>query len=189
MEDNSIIEEAKNSKAAWLIQGWKTKGLSSGDFIPLKLMSMYLGSGFTSKLFVNLREEKGLAYEVGASSSSSFNNGVFLMYIGTNPQNIDEVKSAFNKEIEELKNKKISNTDLNITKSMLLGKLKLSTETNMAKAYLNGYYEFFDKGYRFGYDYPELVQKVTADDIKEAANRIFSKPYILSIVAEEKYLK
>ncbi|MCR4881085.1 MAG: insulinase family protein [bacterium] len=189
VESNVVVKESKNSKAAWIIQGWKTNGLASKDFIALKLISMYLGGGFTSKLFVNLREEKGLAYEVGASSSSSFNQGVFLMYIGTNPQNTEEVKAAFNTEIEKLKTEKISDSDLSDIKSMFLGKLKLSTETNMSKAYLNGYYEFFDKGYQFGYDYPELVQKVTADDIKDAANCIFSKPYIMSIVAEEKYLK
>ena len=179
LEKNIITKEGKNAKGAWIIQGWKTKGLSTKDFITLKVISMYLGSGFSSKLFVNLREEKGLAYEVGASSSSSFNHGMFFMYIGTNPENINEVLKGFDKEIH----------DLEITKSMLVGKLKLSKETNMNRAFINGYYEFFDKGYKFGYDYPELVQKVTADDIIDVSNRIFSKPYIMSIVAEEKFLK
>ena len=189
LERNVLIQEGKKAKGAWIIQGWKTQGLSSKDFVALKLISMYLGSGFSSKLFVNLREEKGLAYEVGANSSSSFNHGTFLMYIGTNPNNIKEIKDAFNKEIEELKKNKISEKELSLYKSMLLGKLKLSTETNMSRAFMNGYYEFFDKGYRFGYDYPVLVQNVTPDDIINTANRVFSKPYILSIVAEEKYLK
>ena len=188
-DKNTVIKESKNSKGAWIIEGWKTKGLSSKDFIVLKLISTYLGSGFTSKLFVNLRENRGLAYEVGSVSSSSFNHGVFFMYIGTNPENINEVIKGFNYEIENLKTKKISNIELAETKSMLTGKMNLATETNMAKAYIHGYYEFFDKGYRFSYDYPRLIQNITADDIIETANRIFSKPYIMSIVAEEKYLK
>lgn len=189
LKDNIITKEAKNAKGAWIVQGWKTKGLSSKDFITLKVISMYLGSGFSSKLFVNLREEKGLAYEVGAGSSSSFNQGMFYMYIGTNPENIDEVTKGFNKEINDLKTQKISEHDLELTKSMLIGKLNLSKETNMSKAFINGYYEFFDKGYKFGYDYPELVRKVTTDDILDVSKRIFSKPYIMSIVAEEKFLK
>jgi len=187
IEKNTIREENKKAKGSWVVKGWQTKGLSTDDFVTLKLISTYLGDGFTSKLFTNLREDKGLAYEVGAVSSSNFNSGYFLMYIGTNPENIEIVKTDFDKEIKQLQTKYISQQELCDLKSMLIGRLNLSTETNMAKAYLNGYYEFFDKGYQFGYDYPQLIQKVNVQDILDVSNKYFSQPYIMSIVAEEKY--
>jgi len=185
----TIREDSKNSKGAWLVQGWQTKGLSTNDFVTLKLISTYLGGGFTSKLFTNLRENKGLAYEVGASSSSKFNSGIFLMYIGTNPTNLEIVKKDFNKEIMELRTKPISQQELSELKTMLIGRLKIAMETNMSKAHMNGYYEFFDKGYQFGYDYPQLIQKITTQDILNVSNKYFSQPYIMSIVAEDKYVK
>ncbi len=189
LTENILKTEKKKSKGAWLVQGWQTQGLSTNDFITLKLISTYLGGGFTSKLFTNLREDKGLAYEVGSSSSSNFNSGVFFMYIGTNPENIETVKNDFNKEIENLKTKYISQKELCDIKSMLIGRLKLATETNMSKAHINGYYEFFDKGYKFGYDYPKLIEKVSVHDIINVSNKYFSQPHIMSIVADEKYIK
>lgn len=187
LENDVVREENKKAKGSWLVKGWQTKGLSSDDFVALKLISTYLGGGFTSKLFTNLREDKGLAYEVGAISSSNFNSGYFLMYIGTNPENIEVVKNDFDKEIKNLQTKYISQQELCDLKSMLIGRLNLSTETNMSKAYMNGYYEFFDKGYQFGYDYPQLIQRVNVQNILDVANKYFSQPYIMSIVAEDKY--
>ncbi|MCQ2957818.1 MAG: insulinase family protein, partial [Candidatus Gastranaerophilales bacterium] len=189
IEENVIKTESKKSKGAWLVQGWQTKGFAADDFAALKIISTYLGGGFTSKLFVDLRENKGLAYETGASSSSKFNSGMFFMYIGTNPENIETVKQDFEKEINDLKTKPISEKELCDLKNMITGRLKLATETNMAKAELNGYYEFFDKGYKFGYDYPELIEKVSVKDIMDVSNKYFSQAYIMSIVAENKYIK
>ncbi len=188
LENNIIKKEGKNAKGSWLIQGWQTKGLSTNDFVTLKVISTYLGSGFSSQLFTNLRENKGLAYEVGASSGSNFNSGIIFMYIGTNPENLDEIEKEFAREINQLKSKYISQKELCDLKTMLVGRIKLATETNMSKAYLNGYYEFFDKGYSFSYDYPELIQKVSVQDILDVANKYFSQPYVMSIVAEEKYI-
>ena len=189
LEKNIIKAEGKKSNGAWIIQGWQTKGLSTADFITLKLISNYLGAGFSSKLFVNLRENKGLAYEVGASSSSTFNSGNIFMYIGTNPENIKEAQNGFAKEIIELKTSYIPQKELCDLKQMMIGRLKLATETNMAKAYLLGYYEFFDKGYQFGYDYPQLIEKISVQDVLEVANKYFSQPYIMSIVAENKFIE
>ena len=188
LKSNVTKEESKKSKGAWLVQGWQTKGLSTKDFVTLKLISTYLGSGFSSKLFVDLRENKGLAYEVGASSRSNFNSGVFFMYIGTNPENIEEVKKDFENEINAIKSSYISQKELCDLKSMITGRLKLAMETNMSKAYMNGYYEFFDKGHRFSYDYPQLIENVSVQDILEVANKYFSQPYVMSIVAEDKYI-
>ena len=189
LSENIFVDETKDAQGAWLVQGWQTKGLSTNDFATLKLISLYLGGGFTSKLFVNLRENKGLAYEVGASSSSNFNSGVFYMYIGTNPENIETVKKDFNNEINLLKTKYITQKELCDLKSMLIGRLNLSTETNMSKAYINGYYEFFDKGYQFRYDYPRLIENISVHDILEVANKYFSQPYVMSIVKNNNDIK
>lgn len=188
-QENITKTEGKNSKGAWIIQGWPTEGFKTQDFVALKLISNYLGAGFSSQLFVNLRENKGLAYEVGANSSSKFNSGLFFMYIGTNPENITEVLNDFQNEINKLKTTFIPTESLCNLKQMMIGRLKLANETNMSKAYMNGYYELFDKGYKFGYDYPQLIEKISAQDILEVANKYFSQPYILSIVAEDKYIK
>ncbi len=181
---------SKDIQAAWILQGYLTNGLSDEkEYVTLNVINNILGSGFTSRLFENLREKKGLAYEVGSSSSASYKNGIFLMYIGTNPNNISTVKKDFACEVVDLMNNKISDKELEDAKSKMKGKYILSQETNATRAFRRAYYELFDKNFKFGYDYPRLIDNITKEDIINVSKRIFSNPYVMSIVAPDEYLK
>ena len=100
-KNKTIIKEQETS-TSWYIIGWQTDGYrNQKDFLTLKLISSILGGGMSSRLFVNLRENKGLAYEVSSSYSANLDNGVFFMYIGTKPQNLKIVQKDFFTEIEK----------------------------------------------------------------------------------------
>jgi len=62
-------------------------------------------------------------------------------------------------------------------------------ETNGEKAATVNWLEITGRGYEFIKKYPELINAVTKEDIKEAANKYFSKPYFLSVAGDKKYLK
>ena len=79
--------------------------------------------------------------------------------------------------------------ELEDAKSKLKGRYILSQETNATRAYRRAYYELFDKNFKFGYDYPRLIDNVTKEDVINVSKRIFSNPYVMSIVAPEEYLK
>ncbi len=190
LTQNMCVQSPKDIQAAWILQGYLTDGLKDEkEYVTLNVINNILGSGFTSRLFENLREKKGLAYEVGSSNSAGYKNGIFLMYIGTNPNNISVVKKDFACEISDLINNKISEKELEDAKSKLKGRYILSQETNATRAYRRAYYELFDKNFKFGYDYPRLIDNVTKEDVINVSKRIFSNPYVMSIVASEEYLK
>ena len=64
---NKIVKINKDTQATWLVYGWLTDGVSNTrDWATLQVIDSILGSGMSSRLFTQLRDEQGLAYQVGS---------------------------------------------------------------------------------------------------------------------------
>lgn len=173
----------KDVKTSWLVLGWRVCGIENEkDYITLKVINSLLGSGMSSRLFTKLRDEQGLAYQIGSSYSANTNLGIFITYIGTNPTQTNHSKSEILKEIELLKHEFVTQEELQDAKDKLIGNFILSQETNSEKAQTVGDFEVKNKGYDFINRYPKLIQEVSANDIIKVANKYFSKPYAYSLV-------
>ncbi|MBR6163201.1 insulinase family protein [bacterium] len=180
----------KDSQALWLVMGWHTEGINNQkDWAVLNVLNAILGSGMSSRLFVNLRDSKSLAYQVGSDFSANIQKGVFTVYIGTNPKRAREAKEGLINEINLIKKEFVSDDELRDAKSKLIGNYIISMETNGEKAATVNWLEITGRGYEFITKYPELINAVTKEDIKEAANKYFSKPYFLSVAGDKKSIK
>jgi zinc protease len=170
--------------ASWIAYGWLTPGIStSRDFITLKVINAMLGSGLSSRLFVDLREKQGLAYHVSTLFPSRLEKSNFVMYIGTDPKNMSKVTAGFNQEIKRLQTEPVSTQELDNVKSKLIGMFELGHESNTSQATFIGLYETLGVGYGYDRKYPDLVKQVTSQDIQRVANQYFSQPKVVSIVA------
>ena len=136
----------------------------------------------SSRLFKNLRDQHGLAYQIGSSYSPNLNGGNFVTYIGTNPQNIEIAKNKLFNEIHRLKTEYVGSKELSEAKDKLLGQFVISQETNLEKASTIGWFEASNRGYEFKDTYPKLINEVSENDIIEVANKYFNDNYVLSIV-------
>jgi zinc protease len=173
----------KKTQTTWVVMGQRVPSLNNEkDFATLKVINSVLSGGMSSRLFINLREKKGLAYEVGCIYPTLLNNSYFLLYIGTNPKNTELVQKEFQNEINSLLTKKLSEEELCLAKQRLVGYLALSQETNSQRANQRGRYEILNKDYDFSDKYEKLVESVSADDIIEVANKYFKQPFVTSIV-------
>lgn len=173
----------KSTKASWIVLGWKTCGIENEkDYATLKVINSLLGSGMSSRLFTKLRDEQGLAYQIGSSYSANTNLGFFITYIGTNPQQAQYSKEEILKEIKILQQEFVTQEELQAAKDKLIGNFILSQETNSEKAQTIGNFEVTNKGYDFVEKYPQLIQSVSANDIIKVANKYFSQPYVYSLV-------
>ena len=86
-ENVELIKE--DAQQAQIIQGWIVPSIASEDYPKLMLLNVILGaSGLSSRLFLELREKKGLAYTVRTSYENHSKAAVFSIYIGTEPGNI-----------------------------------------------------------------------------------------------------
>ena len=178
-----ISQNIKDLQTAWLFYGWQTTGVNNRkDFVVLKVLNTMLGSGMSSRLFRNLREQDGLAYQLGSSYSPHVLGGSFMTYIGTNPQSLAYSKSKIDKEIEKLKMEFVSDNELSDAKARLKGSFIVALETNSEKASAVGIFETLGFGYDFLPVYTKMIDEVTASDIIKVANKYFNGIYVESIV-------
>jgi zinc protease len=187
---NINVVAKKDTETGWLLMGWSAPGIrSQKDFATLKVIGAVLGGGMSSRLFKDLREEQGLAYEVSAGYPTNLDKSAFVMYIGTKPDNLVNVKGQFLAEMQKIINEPLCEEELESVKSKLIGQYALSMETNAARAHSLGAYETMSKGYKFYFDYPELIITVSVQDIMDVAKKYLDKPYVLSVIGPENKVK
>ena len=168
----------------WIILGWQTAGIrDKKDFATLHVIDSLLGTGMSSRLFKNLRDQEGLAYQLGSSYSANILKGAFIVYIGTNPETYDKSLNGLWSEINKLKSEFVGTKELQDAKEKLLGHFLLSLETNMEKASTSGWFDVSQNDYEFINEYAELINSVTESDIMHVANKYFKdNNYVLSVV-------
>lgn len=176
-----VSTQIKNLKTDWIIMGWQTSGvLNQKDYATLQVINSLLGTGMSSRLFKNIRDRDGLAYQLGSQYSPNVLKGEFITYIGTNPENLDYAIKRIQEEVFRLKTEFVSSKELQEAKDKLLGHYLIGLETNLDKATTIGWFETSGRGYQF--EYADLINNVTERDIVEVANKYFNNNYILSIV-------
>ena len=173
----------KDAKQSQIYQGWLVPTYESEDYAPLVVFNNILGSsGLSSRLFVNLRDKKGLAYTVRSSYEIYKTCGNFCIYIATEPSNIQVSLDGFMDEIGKLQKEQVSEKELQNAKNNIIGKQQFITETNMQRSNQLAYYGIMHLGYDFQQKYIDMINKVTVDDVQRVANTYFVKPSVVSVL-------
>ncbi|AFY38457.1 processing peptidase [[Leptolyngbya] sp. PCC 7376] len=168
----------QDSQQAIVILGYLTGTVEDDDFFALKLLSTYLGNGLSSRLFVELREKQGLAYDVSAFFPTRLNQSQFVTYIGTAPKNTAIALQGLHKETQRLVDAPLSEEELQIAKNKLLGQYALGKQTNAELAQIFGWYESIGLGVKFDQDFKTHIERITTTETHAAAQRHFTKPYV-----------
>lgn len=182
-----LVSPIKDLQTAWLFMGWQTDGtMNQKDFATLQVIDSFMGTGMSSRLFRNLREKQGLAYQVGSGFSPNVLRGKYTIYIGTNPATVKVAKDGIMKQIQILKTQDVGEEELQNAKDLLIGQYILALETNLDKAGALANYEASGRGFEFINKYADLIQSVTAKDIKDVANKYFNENYVESLADKAK---
>ena len=181
---NDYVEIIKpDANQAHIIKGWITESMESEDYPALLLLNVMLGAcGLSSRLFLELRDKKGLAYVVRSSYETFAECGNFYIYIATEPNNINVSLEGFKEEIEKIKNILVSEEELENAKTNMLGKWAYSQENNANQAVLYANYEILNLGFDFNDRAKEKLKKVTVEQIQECAKKYFSTPSVVSVL-------
>jgi predicted Zn-dependent peptidase len=176
-----IIKE--DAQQAQIIQGWRVPSLPDEDFAKLMILNVILGaSGLSSRLFLELREKKGLAYTVRSSYEMHRQGAVFSIYIGTEPSNIQTSLDGFKVEIEKIKNELVSDEELHNAKNNIIGKQQFVTETNSQQANLMAYYAISGLSFDYQKEVINKLKQVTAEELKDCANKYFTDDFVLTVL-------
>ena len=171
----------KNTETAWIVLAWQTDGYTNQkELATLNVINSIIGSGMSSRLFKNLRDKYGLAYQLGSTFSPNMKRGSFVTYIGTNPKNIETATKKIFEEINKIKTEKVTEQELQEAKDKINGNYLISLETNLDKATTINWFETTGRGYDF--DYTNAINKVTAEDVMQVANKYFNDNFVLSIL-------
>ncbi|MEY2976311.1 MAG: M16 family metallopeptidase [Prochlorotrichaceae cyanobacterium] len=175
---------AKETHQSIVILGYLTTAVHDPSYAPLKLLSSYLGNGMSSRLFTELREKQGLAYEVSALYPTRLDPALFVVYIGTSPQNQALAGEGLQREVDRLREEPLSEADLHTAKSKLLGQYALGKQTTGQLAQLFGWYEILGLGIEFDQIFPDKIKAISASDLQKIATQYLHTP-CSSIVGPE----
>ncbi len=182
------LREIQPTQQSTVLVGYEAVGIASPDFPILKLIGTYLGSGLSSRLFTELREKRGLAYEVSAFFPTRVDTSHFVTYIGTAPENAETCEEGLQNETQRLCDLLLSDEELRVAKNKVIGQHALGKQTNSQIAQLVGTYEAIGVGADFDKTYIQAVEAVTREAIQAVAQRTFRNP-IISLVGPEEVAK
>ncbi len=150
-------------------------------YFSMKVLNGIAGSGFMSRLFQELREKRGLAYAVGSFFPTRVNMGRLIAYIGTAPEKTEESLEGMREVFKSL-GKGVSEEELKTAKEKIIGNFLLEHQTRSKQSWYLGWFETIGLGYEMDQKYPELIDKVSINDIKEAWERYITEGNFCVIV-------
>ena len=153
----------------------------------MALLNSLLGSGMSSRLFLNIRE-KGLAYSVGSLPELAVDTGALFVFAGFNIGRINEALSAVLKELRRLKTELVGEAELAKAREKQKGPLLFHLEDPEAVAEWYGKQEVLKDEIQTEEEYLPKIEAVKAAEIKSLANDLF-KPQNLNLAIIGPYSK
>lgn len=162
----------KDTEQAHLVIGFKSLNYADRRNTAASMLSTILGSGMSSRLFTEVRERRGLAYYVRASSGNYQDTGVFTISSGVQVEKIDEALHVIFTELGKIKDFCVDPKELHKAKEYIKGKSTLALEDNQAR--LDWFLEqaAFHKTLQTPQQFFDEVDKITAKQVQNIAREI-----------------
>lgn len=137
------------------------------------LLAMILGGGMSSRLFRKVRDEKGLAYHVGADSENETDTGFFVAEGGFENTKLEEALDIIVREYATLTKELVSRSELERAKSYYKGRVSLGLESTLNAAVFLGEQETLTGTIMNVHERFKVINAVTSDDIRRVAQDLF----------------
>ena len=169
VEGSLVRVERRRSDQTHMCLGVPGLSLSHPDRYAFNLMNTILGDGMSSRLFLNLREEQGLAYDVHSSTSNYRDTGSLVVYCGVEPGKTNEAVKTIVQEFQGM-HQLPSEQELNKAREYSKGRLLLRMEDTRAVASWLGAQELLQDSVRTPDEVVGLLDAVEPSDIARVAN-------------------
>ena len=183
-DNPTVIKIDRDLVQANIIFGHVGISRDNPDYYAVSVMNYILGGGgFVSRLMDNIRDNKGLAYDVHSYFSASKFSGSFRAGLQTKNESANTAIDEVLREMERMRTGPVSNKELQDAKSYLTGSFPLRIDSNSKIAGFALAVEFNDLGLDYVDKYPSLINAVTKEDILRVANKYLdTKNYVLVVV-------
>lgn len=129
-----MIEPKQGLEQAHLLIAAPWPDARDEDRYAASALASVLGGGTSSRLWQSIREDRGLAYSVGADGSAYLDTGVFSIYAGTSPEHLDEVVDLSLTELRRLVREDVPEDELQLAKDQAVASILLSLESSSNRA-------------------------------------------------------
>ncbi len=164
--NKQTTEERADQDQAHLIFAIHAPLANQPEHYDLEVLDAYLGNGASSRLFLEIREKRGLAYAVKSDIDSEKDYAHYLIYVGTTKPAIPQVKKLI---LQEFKNiKAMTQKDLEEAKERIIGLNRISKEESVNVMNELMYFELTSKAEDF-YKEEEKIKAVTLENVKALA--------------------
>lgn len=177
------ISRKKETEQAHLCIGFDGLKIGHDDIYSLIILNNILGGSMSSRLFQEVREQRGLAYSIFSYHSAYYDSGIVTIYGGTGAKQLDTLFETIQETLEKLKRDGITEKELNNSKEQLKGSLMLSLESTNSRMSRNGKNELLLKRHRSLDEIIELIDQVSDPSVNKMANMIFTDQYSVSLIS------
>ncbi|MGF1481686.1 MAG: M16 family metallopeptidase [Cyanophyceae cyanobacterium] len=160
---------------ARLVMMWRVPGMMQlSETYALDVLAVILGQGRMSRLFRDLREDRGLVTHVGVSNMTQGIQGVFYVSAQLPAENVSPVEAAIAQHIRTIQTESVTEAELARIRTQVANRFIFSNERPSDRANLYGYYYSQLQDLTPALEYPAQIQSLEASDIQAAAERHLS---------------
>ena len=175
--DRKVI--ARPAQQAQILVGYLGPGLSDPLYPAARVLSAALGGGMAGRLFVELRDRRGLAYTTAVIMPFRTGPTFVVAFIGTAPASAAAAEAGLLHELERVRAAPINADELARAKAYVRGQLVMDRRTNARLAWYLAFFETVGAGWDFPDRYARAIDAVTAEEVTRAAERYLTRPTIV----------
>lgn len=168
---NDQLKRNKDTEQAHLCIGYKGVAVDDRDLYSMIVFNNVLGGSMSSRLFQEVREERGLAYSVYSYHSSFLDSGLLTIYAGTSPEQLDTLKETISSTTSALFSNGLTEKELINSKEQLKGSLVLSLESTNSRMSRNARNELLLNHHK---TLDEMINEIDRISL-ESINRVMEK--------------
>lgn len=178
----SVLLKAKKTEQAHVVLGVHAPSYMERDRHVIDILNCVLGEGMSSRLFLEVRERLGLAYDVHSYVNKMFDTGVLGVYAGTEPRQAARAVGAIVGQLRRLCEEPVDAAELTKAKEFYKGRLLLQMEsTNSVATWYGGQEALMGRIQDVDETVAE-IDAVTPDDLQGKARQLFGQPIQLAVI-------
>jgi predicted Zn-dependent peptidase len=171
-----LIERKHDLEQAHLILAAPWPSALSDDRYAASMLGTIIGGGTSSRLWQSIREERGLAYSIGAGGNTFTDVGMFTIYAGASPANVDQVLDLSLQELRRVVREPVSEEELQLAKEQAISSVLLSLESSGARAGALARQEIIHGRHFSTEEIIRRVEAVTREEVQRIAQECFTTP-------------
>ncbi len=179
------IARKKDTEQAHLTLGYNGVSLHHEDIFSLVVFNNVLGGSMSSRLFQEVREQRGLAYSVFSYHSSHIDSGLLTIYGGTGKNYLTELKDTIEETVQQLVRNGLSDKELTNSKEQLKGNILLSLESTNSRMSRNGKNELLLRRHRSLDELIEQIDGVNHTTIDRIVKDVFTNEPASALISPE----